>query len=349
MLVPAVLQSCVDSIFFETDPEISQLVFYGNFTQMNEEHIFTIFRTSNFGKQPIPVSGAIVTIKDDRGNSADYDEFEEGEYVLAPDKMPAIPGRSYHIEITFANGTIYYSIPQVMPQPIKAEDIYFKIESRQTLSSSEILVDKTFIDIYIDTPLRNGAGESSHLRWTMDEVYSFTDLKCHPLFDDMVTCYFNIPIDESRVRLFKNEGGAQKHLKGFNVYSRLFSPDDEFLERHYFNVHQYTISEETYKYWEEIKTVANQSGSIFDTQAGRVRGNIYEKDSESAFVIGYFEVSGLNVVRTYTLPFLIKDRDIVKTCPDRRFFIINDKCCFCWLLDENRIERPAYWGDDLSL
>jgi len=347
IIMLVVLQSCVDPISFETDPGGRQLVFYGIFTQMDEEHIFTISRTSDFGKQPIPVSGAFVAIKDDKGNRAEYEEFEEGEYVLAPGKMPGIPGISYHIEITLTNGRTYYSPPQVMPQPIKAEDVYFKIESRQTLSSSEIIINKTFIDIYIDTPLRNSSSESSHLRWTVDEVYSFTDLQCHPL-DNRATCYFNIPIDESIVRLFKNKDGAQMDLKGYKVYSRLLSPGGEFLERHYFNVHQYTVSRETYKYWEEIKVVANQSGSIFDVQPASVRGNIFEKDNESSFVIGYFEVSSQNTVRTYTSPSQIADWNIVSPCNDFiPYYNSSRECCFCWLWDDNRIERPAYWGDDL--
>jgi len=116
--------------------------------------------------------------------------------------MPGIPGRSYHIEIALANDKKYYSTPLVMPQPMEVKDIYFRIESRQTLSDSEILISKAFIDIFIDAPLRNSSGESSHFRWTVDEAYSFTDLSCAPL-DPRETCYFNIPVDESIVRLFK--------------------------------------------------------------------------------------------------------------------------------------------------
>jgi len=345
MLVPAVLQSCVDPISFETDPGGRQLVFYGIFTQMNEEHIFTIFYTSDFGKQGIPVSGASIVIKDEQDNCADYEEYEPGKYVLAPDKMPGIPGRSYHIEIILANGRTYYSLPQVLPQPIEAREIYYKIETRQTLSGSEIIINKIFIDIYIDTPLRNSSGESLPLRWTVDEVYSFTDLQCHPL-DLPETCYFNVPVDESKVRLFKNEEGVQKDLKEYNVYSRLLSPS-EFLGRHYFNVRQYSISGETYKYWEEIKIVANQSGSIFDVQPATVRGNMYEKDNEQAFVFGYFEVSGQNIVRTFTSPSLIASWNIVSPCNGFIPYYNNaNECCFCWLWDDNIVERPAYWGDD---
>lgn len=78
----------------------------------------------------------------------------------------------------------------------------------------------SFIDIYIDTPLQNSSGESSYVRWTVDEVYSFTDDSCGP-FDFAQTCYFNDPADESEVLLFQNEGGTQITCNQTDIISRI--------------------------------------------------------------------------------------------------------------------------------
>jgi len=201
----AVIHACVDPISFETDSEEGQLVFYGNFTQLDENHIFNISRTSDFGKPVTPVSGAFIVIMDDQGNSADYEEIDLGKYQLAADKIPGIPGRSYHIEVTLADGKTYFSAPQVMPEPIEIEEVYFNIESRQILSSSDVLVDKTFIDIFIDTPLQNSSGRFSPIRWTVEEVYSFVDRSCGP-FDGAETCYFNDPPNESSKQVKTGSG-----------------------------------------------------------------------------------------------------------------------------------------------
>lgn len=346
MLVPVVLQSCVDPILFETDLGERELVFYGNFTQLNENHIFTISRTSDFGKPVIPVTGASVVIKDDQGSCADYEEFESGRYELAADKIQGIPGRSYHIEITFTNGRVYYSTPQVMPEPIAVEEIYHTIESRQILSSSDILVDKTFIDVFIDTPLQNSSGETSRFRWTVDEVYSFTDIQCG-LFDFAETCYFKDPPDVSEVLLFENKDRTQKYLRGFKVRSRFLVPFDEFTGRHYFIVNQYTISKEIFEYWDKINIVANQSGSLFDRQPARVSGNIFEKDNEQVLVLGYFEVNGQNVLRTFITPNQIKPFQSIFTCVDITFFIDHrEECCNCSAKRGNQIGRPEYWDAD---
>ena len=345
LICMVVISSCVDPISFETDSADGELVFFGNFTQLQVKHTFNISRTSDLGEPVIPVPDALVVIKDDQGNSAIYEEIEPGKYELEPDKLQGVPGRSYHIEITMDGGKTYCSSPQVMPEPLAIENIYFKIDQIQTLGGSGVIVDQTVIDIYVDTPLENSSGASSGFRWTIEEVYSFTDLKCHPFFDAAITCYFNIPVEESEVKLFKSEDGSRENLTGFKVHSRLLAPDDEFIEKHYFSVHQYTISDQAHNYWEKVNLVASQSGNLFDIPPARITGNIYETENQSSFALGFFEVSGQNIVRTYTLPSLIGGNEIIETCPGMRSQIIEDKCCFCWLLDEdeNRIERPEYW------
>jgi hypothetical protein len=208
-------------------------------------------------------------------------------------------------------------------------------------------VDQTFISIYINTSLKNQHGESGGMRWTVEEVYSFTDLPCHPYFDPSTTCYFKIPPNDSHLKIFKSEANVQPNLHGYQILSRMIAPDDEFVERHYFSVYQYTISQETYNFWEQVQIVTSQAGDLLDRPAAAVIGNIFEKDNPDNHVLGYFEVSGKNTRRIYTLPHLIGDNHILETCPPQRNSIIQDKCCFCYMLDEaeNRVERPEYWGD----
>lgn len=344
-LAAAFIQACIDPISFETNSEGGQLVFYGNFSQLNEEHLFYISQTSDFGKPVVPVTGASIVIIDDQGNSADYQEIELGKYQLSPGNMQGIPGRSYHVEVTLVNGKIYFTTPQIMPEPIEADEAYFEIETRPVLSSSEVLVDKTFIDIYLDTPLQNSCGESFALRWTVEEVYSFVDLTCGP-FDLALTCYFWDPADESEVLLFENKSTAQDNLRRFNVRSRLLTPYDEFTARHYFIVRQHTISEEELSYWNRIKAVANQSGSLFDVQPARVAGNIIEMDNPGELVLGNFGVNGQNVLRTFTTPFSIRPNPVFD-CMDATFFRDHPvECCTCSAKAGIQIERPPYWDED---
>jgi hypothetical protein len=154
------------------------------------------------------------------------------------------------------------------------------------------------------------------------------------------------PVDYPEVKLFGTKS-RQQHLEEYQVHSRVLAPDDEFLEMHYFTVYQKVISQEAYDYWERIEIVASQSGDLFDQPPVTVEGNIFEKENPENFVLGYFEVSGKSIGWVCILLCLIGGGYITETCPELRNFIIEDKCCFCQLLDEpaNRIERPNYWAD----
>ena len=135
-------------------------------------------------------------------------------------------------------------------------------------------------------------------------------------------------------------------MRGFNVRSRLLVPHDEFTARHYFIVHQYTISEEELDYWSKIDIVTSQSGNLFDVQPAKVRGNIFVKDNEQALALGYFGVNGQNVVRTFITPEQIRPLPVF-TCLHESFFADHQpECCFCSAKEGNQIERPEYWNKD---
>ncbi len=335
---------CVDPISFETGNESGHMVIYGHFSQLPQDHFIDITQTSGFGTPTVPVTGACIKISDNTGNSADYQEIETGKYLLTPDDLQGVPGRSYHIEIVLSDGRIYLSEPQVLPEPMEPDEIYFEIGSRQIVGGTGSLIDKTFVDVFIDTPLPEASEEVNHLRWTVEEVYSLVDRSCGP-FDTAETCYFIDPIDETEVLLFENESSVQNYVSRFTVRTRELVPYDEFTARHYFLVSQYTISDEELNYWKKIDAVANQSGNLFDVQPAGVTGNIFREEDGQA-VLGYFGVNAKTTVRTFTTPFTIKPNPVF-TCMDQSFFENHlPECCFCNTKEGIQIERPDYWDED---
>lgn len=343
-IVVTSMGACIDPISFETEPGEPELVFFGNFTQICQDHIFTISRTSEIGTPPTPVTGAAITIFDDLGASAAYVETEPGTYLLSSDLIQGEPGRSYHLQIFLDDGSSYFTEPQIMPEPIDIDDIYFEFDRRPELSGAGILVDKTFIDIFIDTPLRSSSGSTPNLRWAIEEVYSFVDLACGP-FDLAETCYFIDPIDDAEVLLLENQGDRD-FLSGLRVRTRELVPFDEFTARHYFLVHQLTTSNEETEYWQKVDAVANQSGNLFDVQPAAVKGNILEESGEQTPALGFFGVNGESVSRTFTTPFTLRPNPVFD-CNDVSFFSNNPAaCCNCGNKPGIQIARPDYWDED---
>jgi hypothetical protein len=151
------------------------------------------------------------------------------------------------------------------------------------------------------------------------------------MFPDPYPYYQDIQLFDGR----DLEGGI---LKNQLVLARDPEPDIEFWERHYFNVSQYSITSSCFEYWSKLKTVANPTGSFIDVPPAAVLGNIYNVDDPDEPVLGYFEVAGEEVIRTFSLPPLLVPHYYTWPC------INFDRFCYdCLQLPESTYDRPEYW------
>ena len=76
--------------------------------------------------------------------------------------------------------------------------------------------------------------------------------------------------------------------------------DNSFLYPFFFSVKQLSINREAYEYWEKIKIVINNQGSLFDIPPAPVFGNIANVEDRNEIVLGYFEVAKTKVTRINT-------------------------------------------------
>ena len=252
-------------------------------------------------------------------------------------------GESYYIQVKLQDGKVYQSRPSVIPEPFPVENIGFKVSVEEVVGGADIIIEKPVIDVLLDLSLES-EGQQPYLRWNTTEVWNFIDNICFPL--DMATeCFYPVVKRAVSMPIFHSEDPNQKNLTGYSVFKRDLTPTIEFNFRHYFNISQFTISEDAYRYWEQVNLVSQPTGSIFDVQPGLVEGNLYNVEDSTELVMGYFEVAGVTVVRTFTLPQFIEEFDIIQECIP---FLPRPSdppwCCFCFLL-EGGIPRPEYWGE----
>ena len=336
--------SCIDPIPFSAQ-NTSRVVIFGSITQEDRIHTVNIARSNRFGGFPLPLKGATVRVVGSDGSEGLYEEGEEGEYLLYPNRFRVLIGQEYHIEVELPNGQAYRSEPERVPVPRSLDDVYFQATFREEVSNANVILESAKIEIYVNTPTKTN-GQQTYLRWDVEEDWDFTDFVCGGL-DRSATCYFDAFTRTVRMPLFHSEDESQERIDGFKVFERSPFPTIEFNFRHYFSVRQYSISERAYRFWEQVNLVSNPQGTIFDVLPAAVEGNIYNVETEDEIVLGYFEASASSIGRTFTQPDLLEPIFIELECnPFLPFNVDNFQiCCFCTSIPGATLERPEWWGE----
>ncbi|MGB3849045.1 MAG: DUF4249 domain-containing protein [Tunicatimonas sp.] len=341
--------ACVEPISFDTDPLGGQLIVTGGITNAVGTYGVVLKETDENRAFPVPVSGAAVTLRNDQGQRELLREQDDGRYRTAGE-IQGQPGDTYEIEIVLADGVTYRSRPETMPIAIGKDSAYYEIGKQEKVSDSGVLFEERVLEVYANTQLPESVSPL-YLKWDVEAVYSVTTIIRWPLGDRVIFCYFYDEINAQEVQLFN----SREFTEGNTLREQLLGArkiDYSFLERHYFNVIQSSLTIEAYEYWSQVNEVSNRTGSIFDTPPGLVQGNIYNVDDAEEQVLGYFEAALTDTTRFFLnrqdIPFIIS-----ATCPCTSFrtqpsfppYTV-DSVCPCTKCDELsgvRLDPPSYF------
>lgn len=338
------LPGCISSYNLEHDTNEYLLVVDGKITQKDTRHELILRRSTSTGSTDYnPVPDARVTLYDDEGNHENYFPVDNGKYVLEGNVLDRVHGKSYYLEIILPDESIYRSLPQKMPDVMKPDKLYFQLEEMEELNNLENTVIWRYLNLYINTPIFKN-GNDFHFIWRVDHAYSFAELFCNPLKPPAV-CYITRKLQSDDIKLFSSEELSGGKLEHFRVGSIQVFPNWEFFEKHFFNVAQHSITREAYDYWNTVKQVAQSTGSIFDTPPAPIQGNMYNINDPEDRVLGFFEVSAVDTIRTYTYAEDLEPLYIEDLCDPYDWRTLgNPACCNCLEIPDSQLERPEYWG-----
>jgi len=337
--------SCIQQFDYENKTEKKFLVVEGGITQKNIIHELTLSFSTSFGDiRREPADGAEIILYDDHGNQEAYVSLEGGKYLLYGTVVERKPGTAYYIKIRWSQGKTFHSIPQIMPDMISPDSLHYKVERISEINDNGNVVEINYINILLDTPI-NKFGRNNYFIWRSDHVYSLTEVKWHPLVDPKV-CYVKQSSVADQVYIFSSENIEEDMLTDFLVSKVIINPYWQFFEKHFYNVTQYSITKEAYVYWETVNKIAYPTGSIFDTPPAPIKGNIYNIYDPDEVVLGFFEVSAIDTIRTRTSRHDLKPLAIEDRCNDEYLYKSwNDQACHnCLVLENASAERPYYWG-----
>lgn len=321
-------QTCVDPIGFDQQADDTLLVVDGKINANASEQTVLLTRTDVIGKSANfpPEAGATITLLENNKLIATYTETEPGVYKIFNFK-PRI-GNSYQVNVRLVNGEQYASEPQLLPKQVPIDSAYFTFDGARTLT--------LFTKITIPTE-----GEVPYLRGRIEHVYQHTDIYCGGL-DDVKTCYYelNRATDNQLIPIL--DGSALE--RGLSVPFTVAQAnviDSIFGEVTYYTIFQESITLNTFRYWEKVQQLLEQSGSIFDAPPGQIRGNIYKIDEPEKLVLGFFYATSEEVAYVKTVPIDFLPLQLAPYCGIPGIFPnpFPDDCCVCRF----GIPRPDYW------
>jgi len=345
LLIFLLTVNCVTPFEFEPEEGGTYFVVSGGINQLDEINKIKLSFSTRYGSNSNarPVEDATVVLVNSQNQKEQFYHEGEGIYAHYSFQIPVEVGESYQIEIAYRN-KIYRSDLEKVPQPVVPDSLSYNVGYAATVNVIGNEVTYENINIFINTPI-NTNGKNSYLRWKVDESWAFTERWCSPLYSPR-TCYMYGKLEPERIFLYSSEEISGNYLEGKLIAQKRILDRVEFIEKHFFNAHQYTLTKEAYEYWEKVTNLANPSGDIFDIPPAPLPGNIYNVNNPEEIVLGYFEVAGKAITRVYLTqadirPFTISSKQYLCSYWSNSGY--ETACCNCIILDNSSYDRPEYW------
>jgi len=331
--------SCIDEIKLNVDTKQRTLVVDGFVTDSLGDFQLKLSQSSviGIGNDNIldPEIGAQVTLLDTDGGRYAYVELEEdvGNYKLV--QFKAERDKSYFIDIVLQNGNHYQSTPTKLRSSSKIDNISYTVSENTYRNNIGDLVTDELITLNLDTDIRE-AEQPPFLRWRVEGEYVIREnggINLNPK-----RCFVSINLDQNVISVFDSRELSEGILVNQEIASAIL--DFRFTEKFCFHISQYSISEEEFDYWNNIKQVTEIDGSLFDPPPGTVVGNIRNVDNPNEIAVGYFSVASVFFLRDFVSGDELGN-SIAPKCGRRGEIPFG--CDNCLDIRNSTIEVPSYW------
>lgn len=251
------------------------------------------FAIGNFNN--LLVEGAEVTITDQNGNQVLLTEQSPGKYQTKPSDLIGREGSTYILHIQLPDGTEYESLPETLHPTPPIDSIHYELKEGVEFLGDFTENTFTYFQMYVN--LTDPPGRENFYRWESTRVMEFeSDLPTYPPEidpppDPPECCYlcYLYNYDQSNIAIASDRFADGQEMKNIpvtrigNGYENIFS----------FRLRQYSLTARAYDFFSRIKSQQENTGSIFDTPPGSIRGNIVNVDDSREQVLGYFSASAV--------------------------------------------------------
>jgi len=330
--------SCVDEVDLNVNTNQRSIVFDGFVTDSMGDFILKVSESSviGIGNDNIldPISGVTAKVVDSDGNNYMYNETIDATYELKDFK--ALRGKSYYLDVVLPDGRHYQSIPAELRSSSLIDSISYEIREESFRNSLGEFENQVNLYTKIATDISQ-AEVPPFLRWRVSGEYQL--LEAYPGALNPRFCYIPVNLDLNQVRILNGSEIRDGILFEQEIAKTEY--DFRFAIQFCFHISQFSISEEEFTYWKNIKEVTDIDGGLFDPPPGTIIGNIRNVDDPDDIPVGYFSVSSVFFKRAFVnreeTDYFIRDK-----CQGFRRFIPFG-CMDCTEINRSSLIRPDYW------
>jgi hypothetical protein len=349
--------ACVEPLSVPTSISEPRLVVDALITDQPGPYTVKLFMSSNANQnlnKPNYVTHAKVTITDDLGHDEILIEGSAGQYHTTA--MQGTVGRKYQLFITTSEDKRYQSSEAELLPPGEIQNLYWEFEEN-SINQNDLTLPQDAFWVYLDA--KGETGQQNYFRWRWTGTYhakTFPELHIGHLgpssFPDPLPCSGYIvgdngvertdtctccdcwaPQFNSNVLLSKND------FLGEDAFARVLVskiPIDRrlFYEKYYVEVEQLRFSEDVYDFWKLVSAQQQGTGSIFQPNAVKVKGNIHCVSDPNEEVLGVFSAASVT-----TKGLFIDRKELPKQIP-----VVDTLTVDCRKFFEGSTnQKPPFW------
>jgi hypothetical protein len=335
-LVP--FNGCVEEFTLPTSVDQNLLVVEGLITDQPVPSSIKISTSNPLGVKSSakPLSGCSVTIKDDLGNFYNLTEGAIGMYST-DSHFQGVAGRSYTLYIntnSSHHNLTYESFPVLMKPVPSIDSLYY---DKVVLSQNDLgFTTGEGCQIYLNT--HDPDNNCRFFRWEYVETWEFR----LPYYVPNNICW--VSGNSDRINIKSTSSLSEDKIDRLPV-NFVSNTTDRLRVKYSILVNQYSLNEDEYVYWEKLKNLVEQVGSLYDIIPSSTQSNVRCIEKPSETVLGYFSVSAVKSKRLFITDRIIGTPDLYKDCEDKRVGY-NDSIpnlnSTIWIIIENPTPPPGY-------
>ncbi len=284
------LTDCVTEFIPEVNEKVELLVLQGVLTDNGDPVTIKLSTSLPLGlvSDAKPLSGCILNITDDQDKSIDLAETVSGTYVT---NSHGTVGRTYTLHIRGGksrNNFSYESSPMKMNAVPPIDNLYYeKLLIAEPVENLEGIEE---CQIYLDT--HDPANTCKYYRWNYSETWKLRLRADVP----NQTCW--ITNNSENIFIGNTASLSEDVIKRLPV-KYISRETDRLWTKYTILVNQYSLNQDEYTFWENLKKVTEQVGGLYDIIPSSIPGNMVCIENPDEKVLGYFSVSGISSRRIY--------------------------------------------------